>query len=109
MKKLGGVFEVRIYPTEFHVQNILASCRDSTDPELKWRPGTRSSHGVDLELLNATLSSIDYKEIRRRRKLFSRLYHEAIITHQQKNGISFTDMLFLLAHHKLIVDEEALV
>ena len=34
-----------------------------------------------------------YKAIRRRRKLFRRLYHEAIITHQHGKGISFTDVL----------------
>jgi len=62
-------------------------------------------------LLNANLSTIDFDDIRRRRKLFIRLYHEAImtITHQHKKGISFTDTLLLLAHHKLIVDKEALV
>ncbi|KAI9461510.1 Ion transport protein-domain-containing protein [Russula earlei] len=108
-RKLGGIFEVRIYPTEFSVQTIVASCKDATDPDFKWKPGTKSSHGVDLRLLNSKLSAIDYENIRRRRKLFSRLYHEAIITHQHKKGISFTDMLMLLAHHKLIVDTDALV
>jgi len=103
---LGGIFEVRIYPTEFSVKKILASCRVTTE----WKSGTGSAtHGVDLRLLNATLSTIDYEDIRRRRRLFSRLYHEAIIIHQPKKGISFTDMLLLLAHHKLIVDNEALV
>ncbi|KAF8465445.1 Ion transport protein-domain-containing protein, partial [Russula ochroleuca] len=106
--KLGGIFEVRIYPADFSVRNILASCRDATDPDLKWRPGTRSSHGLDLRLLSVAISRIDYEDIRRRRRLFSRLYHEAIITHQHKKGVSFTDMLLLLAHHKLIVDHEAL-
>jgi hypothetical protein len=103
---LGGIFEVRIYPTEFSVKKIVASCRVTTG----WNSGTGSAtHGVDLRLLNATLSTIDYEDIRRRRRLFSRLYHEAIIIHQPKKGISFTDMLLLLAHHKLIVDNEALV
>jgi hypothetical protein len=73
-----------------------------------WKPGTKSSHDVDLGLLRGAISRIDYEDIRRRRKLFSRLYHEAIIIHQHKKGISFTDMLMLLAHHKLIVDNEAL-
>jgi hypothetical protein len=106
---LGGIFEVRIYPTEYSVGNIVASCEDTTDPDFKWRPGIKSSHGVDLRLLNKTLSTIDYEEIRRRRRLYCRIYHEAIITHQQNGGISFTDMLLLLAHHKLIVDKDALV
>jgi hypothetical protein len=52
---------------------------------------------------------MDNATIRRRRKLFSRLYHEAIITYEHGKGISFTDMLLLLAHHKLIDDKEALM
>ena len=103
---MGGIFEVRIYPTEFSVRNILATCTDKGDHD---HSGKKSKHAVNLRSLNATLSTIDYAAIRRRRKLFSRLYHEAIITHQHGKGISFTDMLVLLAHHKLIVDKEALV
>ncbi|KAH9024879.1 Ion transport protein-domain-containing protein, partial [Lactarius pseudohatsudake] len=105
-RKLGGIFEVRIYPTEFSVQNILATCTDKGDHDY---PDNKSTHGVNLRSLNTTLSTIDYAAIRRRRKLYSRLYHEAIITHQHGKGISFTNMLLLLAHHKLIVDKEALV
>ncbi|KAI9433175.1 Ion transport protein-domain-containing protein [Lactarius indigo] len=105
-RKLGGIFEVRIYPTEFSVQNILATCTDKGDRDY---PDNKSTHGVNLRLLNTTLSTIDYAAIRKRRKLFSRLYHEAIITHQHGKGISFTNMLLLLAHHKLIVDKEALI
>ena len=55
------------------------------------------------------LNDIDYAEIRKRRTLYCRLFHEACISHEPGKGISFTDMLLLLAHHKLIVDGEALV
>ena len=95
---MGGIFEVRIYPAEFSIRNILATCADK-----------KSKYGVNLAALNATLSTMDNSAIRRRRKLFSRLYHEAIITYEHGKGISFTDMLLLLAHHKLIVDKEALM
>ncbi|KAH9979222.1 Ion transport protein-domain-containing protein [Lactifluus volemus] len=70
---------------------------------------TGSTYGVNVESLNATLSRVDDGAIRRRRQLFSGLYHEAILTHQRGKGISFTDMLILLAHYKLIVDKDALV
>jgi hypothetical protein len=106
VKKLGGIFEVRIYPAEFSVHNILATCRNNTDPD---KSDTGSTYGVNVESLNATLSRVDDGAIRRRRQLFSGLYHEAILTHQRGKGISFTDMLILLAHYKLIVDKDALV
>lgn len=65
--------------------------------------------GLDLDKLNNVLDGIDYATIRKRRAVYNRLYHEATIAHQQGRGISFTDMLLLLAHHKLIKDSDALV
>jgi hypothetical protein len=64
---------------------------------------------LDLGKLNDVLSRIDYSSIRKRRELYSRLYYEAIISQVPGRGISFTDMLLLLAHYKLIVDRDALV
>jgi hypothetical protein len=65
--------------------------------------------GVNVNKLLMILDDIDYTAIRKRRMVYSRLYHEASISHQQGRGISFTNMLLLLAHHKLIVDRDALV
>jgi len=105
--KLSGVFEARIYPSEFSIPNIQARCKPSNDSQYSW-PG-RIVDGVDLSKLEKALKEIDYTAIRKRRAVYARLYHEASISHQQGRGMSFTDMLFLLAHHKLIVDRDALV
>ncbi|KAF9265047.1 hypothetical protein L218DRAFT_899321 [Marasmius fiardii PR-910] len=96
--KLSGVFEVRIYPAEYSIPSILSASKDSSMED-----------GVDISKLNRILSTIDYAAIRKRKTTYSRLYHEACISHQPGKGISFTDMLLLLAHHKLIVDHEALI
>ncbi|KAG2002361.1 high-affinity cell membrane calcium channel, variant 2 [Coprinopsis cinerea AmutBmut pab1-1] len=104
--KLSGIFEVRIYPAEYSVPNILAFCRDPLG-EQAWSP--KVVEGVDLSKLERMLDTIDYQEIRKRRTVYARLYHEATISHEPGLGISFTNMLILLAHHKLIVDAEALV
>lgn len=94
---------------EYSVPNILRTCTDAGDSDYSW-PGRKAVvEGVDLDKLNKTLGAIDYGAIRRRRNLYSRLYHEASISHHQGKGISFTDMLLLLAHHKLIVDKDALM
>lgn len=106
-QKLSGVFEARIYPAEFSIPNIQARCKPSNDSQ--YALAGRIVAGVDLNKLEKTLKEIDYPAIRKRRAVYARLYHEASISHQQGRGISFTDMLFLLAHHKLIVDREALV
>ncbi|KAJ7906586.1 Ion transport protein-domain-containing protein [Mycena leptocephala] len=105
--KLSGVFEARIYPAEFSIPNIQAMCKPSNDSQYSW-PG-RVVDGVDLNKLEKVLKDIDYTAIRKRRAIYARIYHEASISHQQGRGMSFTDMLFLLAHHKLIVDRDALV
>nr|GAT59750.1 predicted protein [Mycena chlorophos] len=105
--KLSGVFESRIYPVEYSIPNIQARCKPSS--ESAYSAPSRIVDGVDLNKLDGVLREIDFNAIRKRRAVYCRLYHEASITHQQGRGISFTDMLFLLAHHKLIVDHEALV
>ncbi|RDB21766.1 Calcium-channel protein cch1 [Hypsizygus marmoreus] len=105
--KLSGAFEVKIYPTEYSIPNIKAACKASTEPEMNW--SSRIVDGIDMGKLDAVLSGVDYAQIRKRRAIYSRLYHEASISHQQGRGISFNDMLVLLAHHKLIVDGEALI
>jgi hypothetical protein len=85
----------------------MDGCNDKRDSDYSWP--SKVAEGIDLHRLAKVLDGIDYAAIRRRRNLYSRLYHEASISHRQGRGISFTDMLLMLAHHKLIVDRDALV
>ena len=64
---------------------------------------------LDPAKLQANLNGIDRAAVKRRKNLYNRLYHEARISHEPGKGISFTNVLLLLAHHKLIDDKEALV
>ncbi|XP_006460371.1 hypothetical protein AGABI2DRAFT_220377 [Agaricus bisporus var. bisporus H97] len=103
--RLSGAFEVKIYPTELSIPNIKAGCT---------RPPVTNDHPcgyqtLDLANLAKTLDKMDQVAIRKRKATFNRLYHEAIISHRPGIGITFTDTLLLLAHHKLIVDADALV
>lgn len=70
---------------------------------------SRITAGIDLDILDNNLNIIDRASVKRRKELYNRLYHEARISYEPGKGISFTNMLLLLAHHKLIVDREALV
>jgi hypothetical protein len=88
---------------EYNVRNILGIYKDPLDK----RP--ESWTGANLSQIKHFVEDIDFSEIRKRKALYNRLYHEASISHEHGLGISFTDMLSLLAHHKLIVDAEALV
>lgn len=69
-------------------------------------PGIVSN--VDLALLNKKLSNLDLQAIQRRRKVYNRLFHEAMLSADREKGLSFTDMLFLLAHYRLRQDDGAL-
>lgn len=104
-QRLSGVFEVNIYPVKFSVHNILSACKVDDDR----RSMVRGYHGLDLNKLRLLLDDMDPKEIRKRRAAYCRLYHEASVLQEPGLGISFTNMLLLLAHHKLIIDTEALV
>ncbi|KAF8639058.1 hypothetical protein AX17_001754 [Amanita inopinata Kibby_2008] len=101
--RLTGVFEVRIYSVEKSVHNILSA----SIPDKRSR-SYNTVEGIDTRKLAKNLNKIDYEQIRKRKAIYCRLYHEASISHQGE-GISFTDMLLLLAHHKIIVDADALV
>jgi voltage-dependent calcium channel len=106
---LGGLFEVKIYPTEFSISNILTMSQMDEDADLADKNVVH--HGddsLDTRKMRRILSRIDHIAIRQRRNQYLRLYHEALIYCPVERGIDFTDMLILLAHHKLIVDHEAL-
>lgn len=64
--------------------------------------------GIDLSRLHIALSTLDAETTRQRRLLYNRLYHESRLTFERGKGISFTNMLLMLAHNKLITDKEAL-
>lgn len=104
-QRLSGIFEVRIYPAQFSIPNLA---KRSKAPPKDEHHG-QVVDGVDLDTLNANLDNIDRATIKRRKELYNRLYHEARISYEPGKGISFTNMLLLLAHHKLIEDREALV
>ena len=70
---------------------------------------TRIVNGLNLDVLNANLANVDIAKVKERKELYNKLFHEARISFEPGKGISFTNMLLLLAHHKLIVDTEALV
>ncbi|KAF8646018.1 hypothetical protein AX16_007443 [Volvariella volvacea WC 439] len=99
--KLSGVFEVRIYPEEYSIKNITERCRKA--------PFERPyEHNLDIAQLKKILNEIDYRAIRKRRAIYNRLMQEAKLNDHGGRGMSFTGMLFLLAHHKLVNDRDAL-
>ena len=108
LQKLSGVFEVRIYPVEYSVTNLRESAKADADAD-SWMSTSQVFDGVDVGKLNRILNGLDSAKLRKRRTLYARVFNEAMISQEPGKGISFTNMLLMLAHHKLIDDREALV
>ncbi|WVQ85091.1 hypothetical protein IAT38_007255 [Cryptococcus sp. DSM 104549] len=108
--RLTGVLEVRPYPIEFSLPNILRHAVPDPEDVSSGRAWLVSGNGknVDVNKVTAQISQIDYHQVRQRRHLFSRLYNEARISEEPGRGISFTAILMMLAHYKMIDDEKAL-
>ena len=93
--------------------------KESDKGHFIWPPSPLSSptevvvDGLNISRLNKQLASLDYADIQRRKRRFEHIYYEAIILAERpsnaaKGGISFHEMLLLVAHYKLINDDEAL-
>ena len=98
---------MRVYPPEYSIPKILNRSKERPASDQLWSP--RVVDGIDLDKLSIITGGIDRSSVKKRKNLYNRLYHEARISHEPGRGISFTNMLLLLAHHKLIVDRDALV
>lgn len=109
-QRLSGALDVKIYPKEFSVSNLIRSSIpdpvENASGRLLVAQGVKAV--VDVRRLEQHISNLDYRKVRERRLMFTRLYNEARISEVPKRGISFTAMLTMLAHYKLIDDEKAL-
>ncbi|ORY24315.1 high-affinity cell membrane calcium channel [Naematelia encephala] len=108
--RLSGVFEIRAYPVEYSIPNLV---RSSIPDPIANASGnllvaTGAKRAVDVRHVESQIAQLDLRKVRERRQLFARLYNEARISEEPGRGISFTSMLMMLAHYKLIDDENAL-
>lgn len=111
-KRLTGVFDVRIFPPEARIPALVQASRQGSARDRlcssKQPNKANEEAGLDLTLLSKRLEQIDYDQVAKRKALYAHLYHEATITEEPGRGISFTNMLILLSHYKLMQDSNAL-
>ena len=86
----------------------MAMCRVQEEDSQWVTSNTSETGGIDVVKLHRILNGPDNAKIRKRKMLYTRMYNEAMIFQEPGKGISFTHMLLILAHHKLIDDREAL-
>ncbi|KAI0453660.1 ion transporter [Xylaria acuta] len=108
--ELSGVFEMRIYEPEDSVGRILEDVRGSDQG-----PGRHASvatasdlTGVDIRKLNERLALIDIEAIREQRRRYNIFYEEVMVSADPDRGISFTTVLMIMAHYKIISDSKSL-
>ncbi|EWC43991.1 hypothetical protein DRE_01343 [Drechslerella stenobrocha 248] len=101
LNELNGVFDMRIYEEPYTVKSILKDCR--VDPA-----NDRLGIGVDLKKLNQRLIGLPVWKIQRQRYIYLRFVEECFVAADKERGISFTTVLLILAHYKLIVDNKSL-
>jgi hypothetical protein len=107
---LTGVFEVKPYPSGVSIRNLIRSSIPDPIENASGRllVATGKKCAVDIRNVERMVEQVAPALVRERRQLFARLYHEARISEEAGRGISFTSMLFMLAHYKLVEDEKAL-
>ncbi|CAZ82135.1 unnamed protein product [Tuber melanosporum] len=104
---LTGIFAMRVYEEPFTVPDILDDCR--VDPQSHSSGTTRGIiEGVDLEALNRRVAMIPIHKIRRQRHIYTLFYEECLVSADKEYGVSFTSVLLILAHYKIINDNRSL-
>ena len=111
--ELSGVFEMRIYDADDSVRQILEDVRQSSSGTSGTRHmsiGASAAHSdeVDIRQLKARLARIDVNRVRDRRRRFNIFYEEVRVSADPDRGISFTTVLMILAHYKIINDSKSL-
>ncbi|CAG8439201.1 10106_t:CDS:10 [Funneliformis caledonium] len=117
--KLEGSFQVRIYQDEFLIPNLIKNTRviKNLESGQLWGSSKQRSNleveNLDIKKLEHSLSKINLNQVYKRRKIYNQLYQEALLSVEKdsngnEKGISFTSMLIMLAHYKLINDDKCL-
>jgi voltage-dependent calcium channel len=104
------VFELRIFPIEYGITNLMRTCVPDPVANASGRLVTAvgTKRAVDIRHVQRLIAQLDPVKLKARRKTLDRLLAEAKLVEQPVKGISFTAMLTMLAHYKLIDDEQAL-
>ncbi|CAG8482061.1 10486_t:CDS:10, partial [Acaulospora colombiana] len=124
-KKLEGSFQVRIHDSEHLVPNLVRNSRvvhslttpDERDSISSMKDKNRfdllAKENIDTRKLQQNLKNLNPSKISQRKRIYNMIYQEAMLSTERdalgnEKGISFTNMLLLLAHYKLVDDEKCL-
>lgn len=105
---MSGVFEMRIYEGDFTVGKIIEDCKIERAPLTLPVEGQKIPVEIDLKKLNERLSHLPVDDIKKRRARLNRFYEEVFVSADPDRGISFSSLLMIIAHYKVINDNKSL-
>ena len=108
--ELSGIFEMRIYDSDFAVRTLMDDCRLALQrsSQLPLDGSSSGPYDIDLTKLNRRLAELPVEQIRRRRARMNTFYEEVLVSADPDRGISFNALLMILAHYKVINDNKSL-
>lgn len=107
--ELSGIFQMRVYDSEDSVRQILEDVRSDVKTSRHTSIATTSAYSaVDLDKLNERLARLDVDRIRDKRRLYNIFCGEVMVSADPDTGISFTNVLMILAHYNIINDSKSL-
>jgi hypothetical protein len=105
--ELSGVFEMRIYDGDFTVKRLIDDCSINRASGFSVT-NPYDTRQIDLKKLNERLKDLPVARIRVRRERMNKFYEEVLVSSDPDRGISFTSLLLILAHYKVINDNKSL-
>ncbi|KAI8331328.1 Ion transport protein-domain-containing protein [Chlamydoabsidia padenii] len=105
-RKLGGMFAINIYDDELSYKNLTKAC--ALPGQVGHAVDDRYALRISLAELNKKLEGIDRSVIHKRKQDMNMIYWETAMS-ESAQGVSFNQMLLMLAKRKLIVPENALL
>jgi hypothetical protein len=99
---------MRIYDGDFSVASLIEDCSKARRESSLPVDGQSETREIDIKKLNARLAELPIREIQRRRNRMNKFYEEVLVSSDHDRGISFTSLLMILAHYKVINDNRSL-
>lgn len=99
---------MRIYDGDFSVASLIEDCSVARRQSSLPVEGQSEPPEIDIKKLNARLAELPIREIQRRRNRMNKFYEEVLVSSDHDRGISFTSLLMILAHYKVINDNRSL-
>ncbi|KAF9479607.1 hypothetical protein BDN70DRAFT_834144 [Pholiota conissans] len=89
--QLTGAFEIRCYPAHYSMAELFRPDGHSRTAQMT----------EEIVRLNNRLLEINNTEIKERKRIYARIYHEAKYKTQLHHSMNFSQMLLLITYHKL--------